>query len=309
MPDSRNRILVASILVLCAGVATAWQSALSSVGWTEAQVSEIAERFFTNSSPNALPNNGYLSREVKQRWIGRAPAERAQAVRELARYARSYVQTPAFEKLYNGWIEKRYQAVNHGIKAEKAPATQADSNAMMSQAAAEMVKSMGELPPEAMQMLLKGDIDMLQKKTGERDKKMLARYREVESLLKTSPAEGRKRYAIVKTMQMTGQDNEATLNANLAAGAKSAAEAKRMEEQRAWDQHNLKAELRRRLTEFVALAGSVDFAAQTQPRAGRQTFVNPDFERKPNSWKALFRLGKEPAMAAADAAKQWLREL
>src|SRR6185369_6174168 len=90
---------------------------------------------------------------------------------------------------------------------------------------------------------------------------------------------------------------------------KFAVERQCMEEQRAWDQHNLKAELRRRLTEFIATAESVDFAAPTQRSAGKIVFANHELERKPSHWKSLYRLGKEPTMAAVGVAKQWLREL
>jgi hypothetical protein len=38
-------------------------------------------------------------------------------------------------------------------------------------------------------------------------------------------------------------------------------------------------------------------------------FVNPAYESKSHSWKMLYRLGKEPTMAAAAAAEAWLKEL
>jgi hypothetical protein len=138
---------------------------------------------------------------------------------------------------------------------------------------------------------------------------MLARYRRIEGLLKTNLPEARKQYGIAKAMQISGAADESQAQANMAAGEKAAAERKRMDEQRAWDEHNLKAELRRRLTEFVKLAESIDFAAPTQRNAGKMVFVNPAFESKPRQWKQLYRLGKEPTMAAVDVAKQWLREL
>jgi hypothetical protein len=305
---SHKQILITAIFA-CAGVAVAWQTSLSAVGWTEERASQIAESFFTNSSAG-LPDGGSMSREVKQRWLGRSPAERAQAIRELALHARRYVQTPAFEKLYNGWIKDHYNAVNHGLKIDpSAPAKEEDVNAVMSAAAIEMAKSMAELPADAMRLLLTNDIDSLKDSGEENDKKMLARYRRIEGLLKTNPAEARKQYGVAKAMQMTGQTDESKLQETLAAGAKTGAEAKRIEEQRAWDEHNLKTELRRRLTEFIALAESVDFAAATQRNAGKMVFTNPGLEQKPHHWKILYRLGKEPTLAAVAVAKQWLREL
>jgi hypothetical protein len=158
-------------------------------------------------------------------------------------------------------------------------------------------------------MLLTNDIDSVKDSQEDSDKKMLARYRRIEGLLKTNLPEARKQYAIAKSMQLSGAADEAQAQASMAAGEKAAAERKRMDEQRAWDEHNLKTELRRRLAGFVKTAESIDFSAQTQRNAGKLVFVNPEFERKPSQWKLLYRLGKEPTLAAVDVAKQWLREL
>lgn len=304
-----SRKIVIAVSLACAGVAAAWQTALSTVGWTEEQAAEIAESFFTNSS-TVLPNGGSMSAQIKQRWLGRTPGERAQAIRELALHAKRYVQTPAFEKFYAGWIRDHYRAVNHGMKIDpNAPMKEEDVNSALSAAASEMAKAFGELPADGLRMLVANDIEGLKDSSGEGDKKMLARYRRVEALLKTNLAEARKQYGLAKAMQISGQTDETQLQATLAAGAKSGAELKRMEEQRAWNEHNLKAELRRRLADFVKLAESIDFSAPTQRNAGKMVFTNPGIERKPHHWKLLYRLGKEPTMAAAGVAKDWLREL
>lgn len=179
----------------------------------------------------------------------------------------------------------------------------------MSAAAAEMGKAFGELPGDALRMILTQDIDSLRNSASDQDKKMLVRYRRVESLIGSNLAEARKQYAIAKSMQMLGQSDESQVQAKLAEGLKTGAELKRQEEQRAYDDHNLKTELRRRLTGFIALAESIDFAAPTQRLAGKMVFTNREFEGKPHHWKLLYRLGKEPTMAAVAAGKQWLREL
>jgi hypothetical protein len=300
--------ILAAVLV-CAGGAAAWQSALSAVGWTEQRASEIAESFFTNSS-YALPDSGSMSPAIKQKWLGRSPTERAQAIRDLALHAKGYVQAPAFQKLYDGWIKDHYRAVNHGIKLDRnAPASAEYGNAAMSAAASEMAKAFGELPADALRMILTTDIDGLKNSTKDPDKQMLARYRRVESLLKTNLPEARKQYALAKSMQMLGQTDESQVQAKLADGLKAGADLKRMEEQRAYDEHNLKTALRRRLTGFIALAESVDFAATTQRQAGRMVFTDRALEGKPHHWKLLYRLGKEPTLAAVAVAKQWIREL
>jgi hypothetical protein len=300
--------ILAAVLV-CAGGAAGWQSALSAVGWTEQRAAEIAESFFTNSS-YALPASGSMAPAIKQKWLGRSPAERAQAIRDLALHAKAYVQAPAFQKLYDGWIKEHYRAVNHGIKIDRtAAATVEEGNAAMGAAAAEMAKAFGELPADALRMILTTDIDDVKDSTDDADKKMLARYRRIESLLKTNLPEARKQYALAKAMQMLGQTDESRVQTKLAEGLKAGADLKRVEEQRAYDEHNLKTALRRRLTDFIALAESVDFAATTQRQAGKMVFSNSALEGKPHHWKLLYRLGKEPTLAAVAVAKQWLREL
>ena len=301
---SRKIVFAATVLIACAA-ATAWQSALSAVGWSEDRSAKMAESFFTGS--RMLPGGGAMSAEVKQRWIGKAPGERAQAIRELALQAKRYVQTPAFEKLHAQWIKDRYDAVNHGIKVEPNAAVPADRNAAMSEMASVMAESFQQVPPEALKLLIANDIDSL--KADAKNKPLLDRLRRVESLLKTDPAGAKKQYALTKAMQMSGQTNEADTQATLAAGAKAAAERKRLEQQRSWNEHNLKADLRRRLTAFLAMAESVDFSAPTQRNAGKQVFTDPKLEGKSADWKLLYRLGKEPTQAAVDVAKQWLREL
>ena len=68
--------------------------------------------------------------------------------------------------------------------------------------------------------------------------------------------------------------------------------------------------IKQSLRAFLALTASVDFAAKVQqsPRGG-STFVNPDYESKPDEWKALYRLGRETTAALQAAAQQWLTEL
>jgi len=75
------------------------------------------------------------------------------------------------------------------------------------------------------------------------------------------------------------------------------------------DDHNLKAVLKKQLTAFVALVPTVDFAAATAHKGGTTRFVKPAYESKGAVWKACFRAGKGPAMAALQIAQAWLKEL
>jgi len=44
----------------------------------------------------------------------------------------------------------------------------------------------------------------------------------------------------------------------------------------------------RRIKQFLALSGSVDFNAKLVESGGRKRFVNPDYEAKPGEWKFCY---------------------
>lgn len=68
--------------------------------------------------------------------------------------------------------------------------------------------------------------------------------------------------------------------------------------------------VRKRLEAFLELADEVDFGATvTANQSGRLIFDNPAYERKPDTWKALYRAGKAPVDAARDFVRRWLAEL
>ena len=67
--------------------------------------------------------------------------------------------------------------------------------------------------------------------------------------------------------------------------------------------------VKKRLTEFLAATADVDFAAKTEPKYGKDRFVNAAYEKKPSEWKLAYRAGKEPTEKARAFAKAWLAEL
>jgi hypothetical protein len=64
-----------------------------------------------------------------------------------------------------------------------------------------------------------------------------------------------------------------------------------------------------RLQEFLNATKNIDFSAQLIEKNGVKYFVNPDYERKDNRWKAAFRAGKEAVEAARTFAEQWMNEI
>src|SRR4051794_12164090 len=81
MRYTRNTMMLA--VVSCVG-AVAIEGGLSAIGWNEADAWRIAETYFANQLRGALPCTGLLTAGIKRQWAGRGPAERAQAVHEVA---------------------------------------------------------------------------------------------------------------------------------------------------------------------------------------------------------------------------------
>jgi hypothetical protein len=88
-----------------------------------------------------------------------------------------------------------------------------------------------------------------------------------------------------------------------------AAKAKQEKQQIAWDRHNLRSVLKQQLGAFVAVASTVDFAAETVEKDGREKFVKAAYEKKGAIWKACFRAGQPATTAATQFAQAWLKEL
>jgi hypothetical protein len=65
----------------------------------------------------------------------------------------------------------------------------------------------------------------------------------------------------------------------------------------------------KRLREFLAVSGDVDFDAALTPRNGKMVFENPSYEEKPAPWKICYRAGREATTAARAAVQAWLKGL
>jgi hypothetical protein len=64
-----------------------------------------------------------------------------------------------------------------------------------------------------------------------------------------------------------------------------------------------------RLRAFMTLSADVDFTAATSASGDRRVFANPQYERKPESWKLCYRAGKEATQAARSGVQEWLKTL
>ncbi len=66
---------------------------------------------------------------------------------------------------------------------------------------------------------------------------------------------------------------------------------------------HLKSILRQNLQGWINLAESVDFLGETASKGRLRMFVNPEYERRENNWKMLYRAGKASTMAAVEVAR------
>jgi hypothetical protein len=307
----RLRLWAAGFAVCAACLA--WQGGIAMVGLSDAEAEQVARSFFGSSSLS-LPGPYFLKGPMAAQWKGKAPAERAQAVREMALYAKRMVSSPAFAATYNGWIKDRYHAADHGLKLDpRADATKMAANPdsymkqMQNTIAAGLSQSFSQMPVSSLKMLFDQDLKSWNADKGKA--KLSARAQQIAPMITRNPEEFKKQYILLKSIDMGGPDSLAGLEAAKADAQKAQTEQKAREEQQAWNEHRLPVEIKRRLTEFVTIARSVDFAAQTRPQNGRLVFVSQDYERKSDNWKRLYRLGKEPTQAMLSVAEQWLKDL
>ena len=70
-----------------------------------------------------------------------------------------------------------------------------------------------------------------------------------------------------------------------------------------------KAALRKSLQQFLAETSAVDWGAELREASRTRRFVKAEYEKKPRSWKACFRAGREACEAARACATGWLAEL
>lgn len=288
----------------------ALQNPLAVPGWTGEDVPRLAQGFLTSDGAGASSFLGWVTGPARQAWAKRTPAERAQAVRDLAAFAKRYIQTAGFEKTYNEWIKESYGAVDHGIQVTpgRTP-TEPTQNMQLAEMAAQFSKSFQELSADQLRMMIGMEIDSLKDNDDDAAKANLQKARQIQGMLGSNLSGARKSYVEYMVRKLGIEVAGGDLDAAIRDGNRAIADEEKMRQQESYNRHNLKAELRSRLNTFVDEANSVDFNAQTQLRSGRQMFVNEDYEGKSPTWKMLYRMGREPTMAAVAAAKQWLTEL
>ncbi|RRB06826.1 hypothetical protein [Larkinella rosea] len=311
----KKHFLRAAFLLAAGGwLAARTADIVTDLGLTSEQVQQTA---FTNVTSDRLA--APFSSKVRQLAKNIPDGSRVAAVQAMGAVVKTYASSADFKKRYQDWLKQKY-----GISDEKTrEAAQAqntsvgDVQAVYNQQAAMIQSSYSQMPPATLAMMIQSQIQMLQQELSgaEGDDKTtktkeLGELKRIQTLSKTNPDEFKKQYIanFDKMLKQQMAQSRGDMEGKLAESKQEAADyQKRLADYKAAP--DLNTALKQRLNDFIALAGSVDFNAQLVQRGSKSEFANPEYRNKPENWKLLFRMGKEPVQAARSFAQNWVKEL
>ncbi|GAB3275393.1 hypothetical protein GCM10027347_48730 [Larkinella harenae] len=280
-------------------------------------VPQVQEAVFTNLTSNQLTIP--YSSKVRQLAKKIPDGSRDAAVQALGAVVHSYVHSDDFKTRYQRWLKDKYQ-----ISSEKTQvATQAQNASMKDmqtaydQQATMVQNAYTQMPPATLAMMLQSQLQVLQqdlRQADDADKAQLTleikELKRLEALSKSKPAEFKKQY-VASFTKMLHEQKSAMMDKAEEDLDKSKREAadyqKRLAEYKAAS--NLNVVVKQHLNEFIALTETVDFGAQLTKQGSKLEFVKPEYRNQSSTWKLLYRLGKEPVMAARSFAQRWAKEL
>ena len=308
-----KRILfAASAATLLVFTTQAYNNSLGLLGWSDSDIRRAVQdplRSGMDYSPMWL-----VKAQAKQTLQAMDEQARANFVKEVLPAVKAVVMSAEYGKLHEEYIRTHHNAANHGISVKEEQAKSADDAVKMmqeaqKQVAAQIALSMRQMPIEGLKMLFPQDVDNWKQQAADKDnedrakyQKLAARAKQIEPLMSSNPDEFKKQYSLLKNIEAGGSGEEASI-------VNDDDQRKKQQEQQAWNQYNLKSLLKKRLNDFVQVASTVDFTAQTTGTGRNRKFVKAEYERKPGEWKTLYRLGKAPTLAALDFARTWVKEL
>jgi hypothetical protein len=293
------------------------QGGMAAIGLTEAGLQSQIERAARHQGDDLiLPSIGAARLAAA---MALSEAQQVTLMKELAGAARTIVMSPAFQSAYDAYIAKEFEAVDHGIKVKSGEqmmqqigtkAGNAEFELKMKRdMAAVYVQMAMQLKIEDLKMMFDGSLaewtETANKAKGSDRVKytsLVSKAQAIKGLSTTDPDKFRRGYAVLRSAEADGLDTEEALF-----GAE--ASSKNENEQLMWDKHNLRARLKRVLAQIVAEAPTVDYAAKTVEKNRTDVFVNPAYEKKSVTWKAMYRAGKGPSAAGVEIARAWLKEL
>src|SRR4051794_32913092 len=127
-----------------------------------------------------------------------------------------------------------------------------------------MALSIRSMPAQGFKMFFDQDLDNWKQQAADKGnddrakyQKLVARSTQILPLASSNPEEFKNQYSLLKHIEAGGSgiaSDIVTSNDN----------DKQQREQQAWNEYNLNTLLKKRLNEFVQVASSVDFAAETR---------------------------------------------
>ena len=306
------------ITALLCGSAVALQFDMSVLGLTQKDL-ETRARYGLQDETPTFPTP-QLSGKARDAARGMSEQDRVAAVRAVGAAMKAIVTSEAFQKAHNEQIKLAHKAVDHGIKVKsqedvlaammKPVPGQDPMKDMQMQLLAQMTMELRKNPVSTLKMMFDDDLKSWtrQAKTASSPKvkaksqKLMTRATEIQPWIESKPEDFKKAYTLLRCIDNDGPETEEALIALANRGQIES-------EQREYDKYNWKGLLKKKLNNLVSEAATVDFAAQTVAAGSRKKFVNPAYEKKSDLWKAMFRAGKAPTLAASDMAKVWLKEL
>ncbi|GAB3903353.1 hypothetical protein GCM10028803_31650 [Larkinella knui] len=312
----KKNFFVVAFIVVAGGwwIAARPGDIVTDLGLTNEQVQETA---FTNVTSDQL--TAPYSPKVRQLAKNIPNGSRVAAVQALGGVVRSCVSSTAFKNRYQDWLKSKYGISDEQTReAARTKNTSVDDlQTAYHQQAAQVQNAYSQMPPATLAMMIQSQIQMLQQAVSEAEgdektakTKELTELKRLQALSKTKPDEFKKQYVanFDKMLHQEMAKNADRLEDDLAKSKHKADDyQKRLADYKAAS--NLNTVLKQRLNEFIALTGSVDFDAQLMKRGSKMEFVNPEYRTKSSNWKLLFRMGKEPVLAARSFAQNWVNEL
>jgi hypothetical protein len=300
--------------VLLTGAAFKAKDALGDLGLTEDQVKHTVFQNFMSD---------YLSYDITSRvrtMARKIPAgSQAAAVRALGSVVRAYVESEEFRQRYTDHIEQTYKVdgptSEEEIRSRRAEYDQATKAQM--EAATMAFSGLENIPdnmvPMMIQSMLQSQEAELSGAEGARKAKLqkdIAELKKLQAKAATQPKEVRKAMIAMMTGQLSGglEEGKAKADQEQAEAMKNLEVTKKQLALREANRDYNKV-LKERLRAFIELSGTVDFDAKLKKSGYRMYFENAAYEQKPDNWKFLYRIGREPATAAREFAVAWLKDL
>ena len=298
------------LATLVSALATRPADVLKDLKLTQEQLS--SQVFEQLTQDYSSPYLSYDSRQAAKQLSAQA---RATAVRALYPLVRTYVESDDFRNRYDSWLRGKYHISD--TPDPSSTMTSADLRAMINEQLDQTLAAFSNLTPQLLGLMLPEQIAQLQEQMQNADaptkaamSRELTELKQIQPLVTSKPDEFKTRFlASMKRSMAYHLEEDMKNEEEQLAKAKEQAEEQRDNEARYQAEKNPNLVIRKKLREFIALAESVDFDAQTQKQGYRVEFVRDDYRGKSREWKQLYRIGREPVMAARDLARTWLKEL